>query len=62
MTGELVRELELGYKPAGQYVDSDRAVHWDGRNASGEDVASGIYYCIIQAGKFIAARKMVMLK
>ena len=60
--GEAVRKLELGHRPAGLYVSRDRAAYWDGRNASGEKVASGIYFYHISTGDFSAVRKMTILK
>ena len=60
--GKLVRELELGQVPAGVYSDKDRAAYWDGRNAQGEPVASGVYFYTLQAGDFKATRKMVIRK
>jgi hypothetical protein len=60
--GELVREIDLGYKPAGLYVSSDRAARWDGANRFGTLVASGVYFYSIQAGDFIAVRKLIVLK
>ena len=60
--GKLVRELELGQVPAGVYSDKDRAAYWDGRNAAGEPVASGVYFYTLQAGDFKATRKMVIRK
>ena len=60
--GELVRELDLGSKPAGLYVTHDRAAYWDGRSASGEEVASGIYFYSIRAGDFAAVRKLTVLR
>ena len=62
VVGDLVRELALGYMPAGLYVSSDRAAHWDGRNASYERVASGVYFYTIQAGDYSATRKMTVAK
>jgi Leucine-rich repeat (LRR) protein len=61
-TGQLVRILDLGYKPAGFYVSRDTSAHWDGRNASGESVVSGIYFYTVQAGDFAAVRKLTVLK
>ncbi len=61
-SGELVRELSLGYKPAGVYISRDRSAYWDGRNESGELVASGIYFYTIKAGDFIATKKMVIAR
>lgn len=60
--GDLVRELKLGYKPAGLYVSRDRAAYWDGRNASGEKAASGVYFYTIQAGDFTATKKIVVAR
>ena len=60
--GELVRWLGLGYKPAGLYVTSDRAAHWDGKSKFGTPVASGVYFYSIRAGDFVAVRKLIVLK
>ena len=60
--GKLVRTLELGQMPAGAYSDKDRAAYWDGRNAAGEPVASGVYFYTLTAGDFSATRKMVIRK
>ena len=62
VTGTLVRRLDLGYKPAGIYTSRDRSAYWDGRNELGEQVSSGIYFYTIQAGKYRATGKMLMLK
>ena len=60
--GKLVRTLELGQVPAGTYQSRSRAAYWDGRNAQGESVASGVYFYTLQAGEFSATRKMVIRK
>lgn len=60
--GELVRQFDLGYKPAGLYVSRDRAVYWDGRDKFGTQVASGVYFYSIRSGDFVAVRKLVVLK
>ena len=60
--GKLVRELELGQRPAGTYQNRSRAAYWDGQNAQGEPVASGIYFYTLTAGEFKATRKMVIRK
>jgi len=57
-SGRLVRTLDLGYRPAGFYTGRDRAAYWDGRNQSGEQVSSGIYFYTIEAWDFSAVRKM----
>ena len=42
--GVVIRTLQLGRQSAGYYTDRERAAYWDGRNALGEQVASGIYF------------------
>ena len=44
------------------YQSRNRAAHWDGKNAVGEAVASGVYYYTLIAGDFSATRKMLILK
>jgi hypothetical protein len=62
LSGQLVRTLALGQQVAGFYLSRDRAAYWDGRNATGEKVASGIYFYQLQAGDFSAMRRMLLLK
>ena len=47
---------------AENYVDSGKAIYWDGRSENGEMVASGTYFYQIQAGDYTDIRKMVILK
>ena len=60
--GVVVRRLDLGHQLAGYYTSRSRAVHWDGRNAVGERVASSIYFYQLQADNMSLLRKMVILK
>ena len=62
MQGALVRELALGYQEAGAYQHRSRAAYWDGKNALGETVASGVYFYTFTAGDFSATGKMVIMK
>jgi len=62
VSGCLIRTLDLGYRPAGHYVDCSTAAYWDGRNNAGERVASSIYLYRLTAGDFSAVRKMLILK
>ena len=62
MNGKVVRRLVLGHQLAGSYQSRDRAVYWDGRNALGEPVASGLYFYTLTAGDFTATRKMLIRK
>lgn len=60
--GKIVRNLDLGYQPAGIYQDRQKAAHWDGRNNMGERVASGIYFYTLETREFSDTRKMMILK
>ena len=60
--GALVRTIDLGYRPAGQYLTSTNAAHWDGRDQRGQRVASGVYLYRLQAGPVAHVRKMVVIK
>ena len=60
--GGVVRRLALGHRSAGFYQSRGRAAHWDGRNALGEKVASGLYFYTFTAGDFNATGKMLIRK
>ena len=60
--GELVKTLDLGQIQAGNYLSKEKAAHWNGRNAFGEQVASNVYFYTIKAGNFTATRKMILVK
>ena len=60
--GTLVRTLDLGHQPVGTYQGKSRAAYWDGRNAVGEPVASGVYFYTFTTGEFTATRKMLIVK
>ena len=62
VNGQLVRHLDLGHQSAGVYRSRSRAAYWDGRNAFGERVASGLYFYTLTAGDFTATRKMLIRK
>ena len=55
--GQLVRTLEDGRLDPGRY-----STHWDGTNTSGHRVSSGVYFYKMDAGKFAATKKMLMVK
>jgi len=61
-TGKRVKRLSIGFQTAGTYRIPARAGYWDGRNAAGEPVASGIYFYTLQAGQIKTTRQMVILK
>ena len=55
--GQVVRTLVDEQKEAGIYL-----VRWDGRNESGQDVASGIYFYVMNAGNYRAIKKALLLR
>ncbi|MEE2911884.1 MAG: FlgD immunoglobulin-like domain containing protein [Candidatus Poribacteria bacterium] len=61
-SGNMVRQIDIGFKTAAVYETKDRAIYWDGRNASGEMVASGVYFYTLEAGDYVSTRKMLILK
>ena len=56
VTGQLVRSYE------GQGSVGLNVISWDSRDAAGDEVASGVYFYRLTAGKFSATRKMVVMK
>ena len=60
--GTIVRRLELGHQRAAHYTSRSRAAYWDGRNAVGERVASGVYFYQLQADNLSLLRRMLVLK
>lgn len=62
LQGVLVRVLILDHQTAGSYTSRSRAAYSDGRNALGERVASGVYFCQLQTDAVSPMRKMVILK
>jgi uncharacterized delta-60 repeat protein len=55
--GQKVRTLVDQYLKAGY-----KLVDWDGKDNSGNDVSSGIYFFRLQAGEFAQTKKMVLLR
>ena len=60
--GVIIRTLSFGHQSAGYYTGRDRAAYWDGRNAFGEQVASGLYFYQFETDTISLMRKMVILK
>ena len=60
--GTVVRQLDLGHQREGYYTNRSRAAYWDGRNAVGEPVATGIYFYQLEADNMSLLRKMLILK
>lgn len=62
VNGRLIRTLNLGNLPAGLYRSKHRAVYWNGKTETGEQVASGMYFYTIHAGNFQATKKMCIIR
>ena len=60
--GALVRTLALGHQAAGLYHSRSHAAYWNGKNKTGEPVASGLYFYTLTAGDFTATRKLLIRK
>lgn len=57
MNGQCVRVLSDKTQSSGYYE-----IHWDGKDATFQEVASGIYFVSIQSGKYFDFRKMIKIK
>jgi len=57
LRGELVRELVNRRLPAGNHV-----TRWDGKDDTGREVASGIYFYRLNVGNVVEMRKLSLLK
>ena len=60
--GHLVRELDLGEQPAGDYISRRRAAYWDGRNDIGEEVSSGVYFYTLETEDYQRTRRMTVVR
>jgi flagellar hook assembly protein FlgD len=55
--GQLVKELVNEVAEPGIFTKE-----WDGTNANGEQVSTGVYFYRLNAGSFAQTRKMILLK
>ena len=55
--GQEVHKMVGSWQEAGFHT-----ARWDGRDLHGIPVSSGVYIYHIQAGKFMSARKMAIIK
>ena len=70
-SGHIIRTFDVGYRIASAYENRSKAIHWDGKNNLGEQVASSVYFYQLrvensrsetEAGDYAATRKTVILK
>ena len=61
-TGKQIRMIKLGHLPAGNQVESNQAMYWDGKTDTGEQVSSGTYFYQIETDGYTDTRKMLILK
>lgn len=57
LRGRRVKELYRDYSRVGEHV-----VFWDGTNANGESVPSGVYIYVLKMGEIRVARKMLLVR
>ncbi|NKB66232.1 MAG: SUMF1/EgtB/PvdO family nonheme iron enzyme [Candidatus Latescibacteria bacterium] len=57
LAGQKVVTLAEGLRPAGQY-----RLEWDGRDAGGGELASGLFLYRLQAGDQVETRKLLLLR
>jgi len=55
--GRLVRTLEGGSRPGGEFEAA-----WDGRDDSGRRLPAGVYFCRVEIGEWNETRKMVLIR
>jgi flagellar hook assembly protein FlgD len=55
--GQKVKRLVDSDLQAGSYTET-----WDGRDAQGQEVSSGIYFCTLRVGELSQTRKMVLMR
>ncbi|MDQ7062933.1 MAG: 6-bladed beta-propeller [candidate division KSB1 bacterium] len=60
--GTLIRAFQLGQKQAGNYLGSNQALFWDGRDSQGRSVASGLYFYEMQFERTRLRRKMLLIR
>ena len=62
-SGSLIQTTNLGHLEPGNYTSRKQAIYWNGQNYLGEDVVSGIYFCVLQIlGKSTQISQLTLLK
>jgi hypothetical protein len=60
--GQLVRTLDLGKLPAGEYITPEYAAYWDGKDNNQKEVAAGVYIYQLKVNDKVLTKKLVILK
>ncbi|MBI1929844.1 T9SS type A sorting domain-containing protein [Candidatus Poribacteria bacterium] len=60
--GRAIRQFDLGRQTAGNYTGREKAVYWDGRDNSGQEVSSGLYFYTLKTDTLTQTRRMVIVK
>ncbi len=55
--GRFVRDIYSGEKPAGYHL-----TQWNGTTDAGQNVASGVYFIVLQTPEYIGTEKLLLLK
>ncbi|MFC1717332.1 dockerin type I domain-containing protein [Candidatus Poribacteria bacterium] len=61
-TGQMIKDLELGYRKAGSYLTRDKAAYWDGTTETGEYAPSGVYFSHLHAGNSGGIIKLIITR
>ena len=62
MAGQVVRVLEMGQLPAGDYASPSRAAFWDGVTDEGANAASGVYLLTVEAAGARTRSKIALVR
>jgi flagellar hook assembly protein FlgD len=57
LLGQEIRVLVDDHRPAGVH-----RVRWDGRDAAGRSLGTGLYLCRLEAGKSAVVQKMLLAR
>jgi hypothetical protein len=60
--GHIIHTIDLGNQAAGAYFTKDKAAYWNGRDSLGQTVSSGLYFYTLQAGDFMATKRMMIVR
>ncbi len=61
-SGKVVKTVYSGHQTSGYYINRSKAAYWDGRNESGEAVASGVYIYELVTPKTSQTKRLVIIK